>query len=156
VFHIKRNTNYYTWTPSLTIRRNQWKYWILAADALLEIGTAVILSVSSLDEHLSQTNTSCLPRFCYQSVHWRITRYFLVRIRIAKSFTNSSKRFRCKVMFDNEHKICSWIHHVRICTAFEQRPSNQGDLDSSVTGEVGRVYYTGVGLLLVSFLYRST
>jgi hypothetical protein len=31
----------------------------------------------------------------------------------------------------------------------EQRPSNQGDLDSSVTGEVGRVYYTGVDLLMI-------
>jgi hypothetical protein len=38
----------------------------------------------------------------------------------------------------------------------EQRPSNQGGLDSSVTGEVGRVYYTGVDVLLISFLYRST
>jgi hypothetical protein len=38
----------------------------------------------------------------------------------------------------------------------EQRPSNQGDLASSVTGEVGRIYYTGVNLLLISFLYRST
>jgi hypothetical protein len=38
----------------------------------------------------------------------------------------------------------------------EQRPSNQGDLDSSVTGEGGRVYYTGVDLLLISFLYRCS
>jgi hypothetical protein len=38
----------------------------------------------------------------------------------------------------------------------EQRRSNQGDLDSSVTVEVGRVYYTGVDLLLTSFLYRTT
>jgi hypothetical protein len=35
----------------------------------------------------------------------------------------------------------------------EQRPSNQGNLDSSVTGEVRRVYYTRVDLLLISFLY---
>jgi hypothetical protein len=27
----------------------------------------------------------------------------------------------------------------------EQRPSNEGDLGSSVTGEVGTVYYTGGG-----------
>jgi hypothetical protein len=33
----------------------------------------------------------------------------------------------------------------------KQRPSNQGDLDSSVTWEVGRVYYTGVDLLFISF-----
>jgi hypothetical protein len=28
----------------------------------------------------------------------------------------------------------------------EQRPSNQGDLDSGVTGDIGGVCYTGVGL----------
>jgi hypothetical protein len=32
-----------------------------------------------------------------------LTRYFLVRISIGKCFTNSSKRFRCEVMFENEH-----------------------------------------------------
>jgi hypothetical protein len=37
----------------------------------------------------------------------------------------------------------------------EQRPSNQGDLGSSVTGEGGGVYYTGLDLLLISFLYRN-
>jgi hypothetical protein len=38
----------------------------------------------------------------------------------------------------------------------EQWPSNKGDLDSNVTGEVGRVYYTGMDLLPISCLYRST
>jgi hypothetical protein len=38
----------------------------------------------------------------------------------------------------------------------EQRPSNQGELDSSVTGEVGREYYTGLDLLLIPLLYRGT
>jgi hypothetical protein len=33
----------------------------------------------------------------------------------------------------------------------EQRPSNQDDFNSSVTGEVGRVYSTGVDLFLISF-----
>jgi hypothetical protein len=56
-------------------------YPVVVADALREIGTAVISAVLSLDEHLSQTNTSCVPKFCYQSVHC-LTRYFLVRIRI--------------------------------------------------------------------------
>jgi hypothetical protein len=40
---------------------------IVAADALLAIGTAVISAVLSLDEHLSQTDTSCVDKFCYQS-----------------------------------------------------------------------------------------
>jgi hypothetical protein len=52
----------------------QWQYWIhtavssFAVDALLENGTAVISAVLSLDEHLSQTNTCCAPKFCYHSV----------------------------------------------------------------------------------------
>jgi hypothetical protein len=45
---------------------------------------------------------------------------------------------------------------ARLLCWHEQRPSNKGDFDSSVTGDVGRVYYTGVDLLLILFLYRST
>jgi hypothetical protein len=36
----------------------------------------------------------------------------------------------------------------------EQRPSNKRDLNSSDTGKVGRVYYTGMDLLLISFFLR--
>jgi hypothetical protein len=43
-------------------------YPVVAAGELLEIGTAVISPVLLLDEHLSQTHTSCVPKFCYQSV----------------------------------------------------------------------------------------
>jgi hypothetical protein len=68
-------------------------YPVVAADALLEIGAAVISAVLALDEHLSQTNTSCVSEICYQSICCRI-RYFLVRIRIAECFTNSRIRFR--------------------------------------------------------------
>jgi hypothetical protein len=39
-------------------------YPIVAVDALLEIGMAVISAALSLDEHLSQTNTSCVLKFC--------------------------------------------------------------------------------------------
>jgi hypothetical protein len=44
-------------------------YPAVAADALLEVGAAVISAVLSLDEHLSQTNTSFVPKFCYQPVY---------------------------------------------------------------------------------------
>jgi hypothetical protein len=84
--------------PFMHKTMNQWKflqlYPIVAADALLEIGTAVISAVLSLDDHLSQTNTSSVPKFCYQSAYYSIIGHFLTRIRIAKCFTNSSKRFR--------------------------------------------------------------
>jgi hypothetical protein len=124
--HLKRNPNYCTWTRSRTKRWNPWQYWILAAvSRCWSWCTAwnrydVISAVLSLDEHLSQTNTSCIPKFSYQSVYCCIIRYCLVRIRIAKCFTNSSKRYRSKGMFENEHTFCSWIHHVRIWTAFAQ------------------------------------
>jgi hypothetical protein len=70
------------------------------------------------------------------------------------------KSVRGEVISENDHTFCSWIHHVRTCIVLrkwrKQRPSNQGDLDPSVTGEAGRVYYEGVDLLLISFLYLST
>jgi hypothetical protein len=49
-------------------------------------------------------------------------------------------------MFVNAHTFCSRIHSTMFGPAQlllnwgEQWPSNQGELDSSVTGEAGRVY----------------
>jgi hypothetical protein len=57
-----------------------------AADALLEIGTAIISVVSSFDKHLSQINTSCVPKFCFQSVYCYLVLYFLIKIPILKCF----------------------------------------------------------------------
>jgi hypothetical protein len=72
---------------------------------------------------------------------------------------NSRKRFRCEVMFENEHtSACEYTMFARaqlLRNWCEQRPSSQGDLDSSVAVEIGRVYYAGVDLLLISFLCRS-
>jgi hypothetical protein len=64
-------------------------------------------------------HVSCVRKFCYQSACCCLIRY-LVTIRTAKCFTNSSKRFRCEVMFENEHTFCLWINHVLISTAFAQ------------------------------------
>jgi hypothetical protein len=51
-------------------------------------------------------------------------------------------------------------HHVCISQLqhgwHEQWPSKQGDLDLSIVREEGRVYYMGVDLLLILFLYTST
>lgn len=79
------------------------------------------------------------PKFYYQSVYFR-TWYFLVRIRFAKCFTKSSGLLRCEVISDNGYAFCS-------------RPKNQGDLESAVTREVGRmIYYTGLDVFLILFL----
>jgi hypothetical protein len=68
-------------------------YPIVAVDALLEIGTDVILVALSLDDHLLQTNTPSR-----HFVYCCLTRNFLVRT----CFTNSSRRFQCEIMFENE------------------------------------------------------
>jgi hypothetical protein len=44
-------------------------------------------------------NASCVSKCCYQSVYCCIIRYFHVRIRIAKCFTNRSRPFRCERTF---------------------------------------------------------
>jgi hypothetical protein len=63
---------------------------VVAVGILHEIATAVISAVLSLDEKLSQTHNSCVPKCCCRSVCCLI-RFFLVGVRIAKCFTGSSK-----------------------------------------------------------------
>jgi hypothetical protein len=65
-------------------------------------------------------------------------------------------------MFENVHMyICSAREYAMFAPAEflgnwrEMRPSNEGNLDSNITGEVGSVYYTGMDTLLISFMYRS-
>jgi hypothetical protein len=85
---------------------------------------------------------------------------FLVRLCIAKCFTNSSRQFWCEIMFHDS--ACSACEYTMFTPAqlfyswHGQWPSSQGDLDLSVTREMERVYYTEVGLLLISCLYCST
>jgi hypothetical protein len=69
-------------------------YPVIAADALIEIGKAVISAVLTFDEHLSEANISCDPKRCYQSVYRCVVLHLIFRIRIAKCFTNSSKQIR--------------------------------------------------------------
>jgi hypothetical protein len=69
-------------------------------------------------------------------------------------FTNSRTRFRCDVMFENEHVLfvnTPYSHLLSVCIWREQWPSNKGVVDSSVKGEAGGVYYTGMDLLLIEF-----
>jgi hypothetical protein len=51
----------------------------------------------------------------------------------------------------NHQKYIMFAPAQLLRTWREQRPSNKSDLDSSATGEVGKVYYMGVDLLLISF-----
>jgi hypothetical protein len=62
----------------------------VTADALFEVGTAVISDVLSRCEQLMQTNISCVSKFCYRVVYCRMW-YFLVRTH--------ATRFPCEVMF---------------------------------------------------------
>jgi hypothetical protein len=62
-------------------------------------------------------------------------------------------------MFENEQRsACEYTIFEAaqlLRNSHKQWPSNQGDPDSSVIGEAGRVYYTAVNLLMIPCLYRS-
>jgi hypothetical protein len=96
VFHLKHNCNSH---QDLNSQNNETSgnieflqlYPVIAVDALLEIGTAIISAVLSLDEHLSQTNTFYVLKFCYQLVYCCLVQFFLARIHVAKCFMNNSK-----------------------------------------------------------------
>jgi hypothetical protein len=79
----------------------------LVAVAMLEIGTDLMYVFLSLIEHFSQTGGFCFLTFYHQSMYCYLFRYFLVRTKIAKFFTKSSKGFRREVMFENEHTFRS-------------------------------------------------
>jgi hypothetical protein len=91
-------------------------------------------------------NISCVLKLSYQLVYCCLVRYFLVMRHIAKNFTNC-KRFRHKVMFKMNVRFAP--EHTKftlarlLCNWRMRRPSNEGDLESSVSGEDGRVHCTG-------------
>lgn len=62
---------------------------------------------------------------------------------------SGSRRFRCGEMFENVHVLLLNTPCFYMCNRHEQRPSNQGDVDFVVTGEIGRIYYIGVDLFLI-------
>jgi hypothetical protein len=122
---------------------------------------AVWVAVPSCWNQQSVTCQHCPTLHMFLIAECCLIRYFFVRIR---SDINASRT----AANDFSAKWCSRVNtrSSRAYTLFvpaqllrnwhEQRPSNQGYLDSSVTGKVGRVYYTGVDLILISFSYRST
>ncbi|KDR17428.1 hypothetical protein L798_08328 [Zootermopsis nevadensis] len=86
-----------------------------------------------------------------QPFHYFLIEYLKVLICNAKCQTNRRKRFRCEVRSRpntrSAREYISWYLH-NFCV------NSNDDFDSSATGEAGRS--TGVYLLLVSLLYRST
>jgi hypothetical protein len=56
--------NAFTHTTTKTNENTEFVqlYLVAAADALPEISTAVVSAGVSFDEHLSHTNTSCIPK----------------------------------------------------------------------------------------------
>jgi hypothetical protein len=97
-------------------------------------------------------NTSCVQKFYYQSVYCHLIQYLLIMIHTVRYFMNSCKWFWCDVIFKNEYVLlvntpCSHLH------SFCKTGTSSG-LEHH--GEVGRVYYMGVDLLLISSLYFST
>jgi hypothetical protein len=124
-------------------------HWIVAADAQIEIGTAVISAVCrSVSTCNRQTHFLCPEILLPVGV-------LSVRIRITKCFTSSSGRFRREVMFENEHRSAreyTMFASAQFCAGDEQRRSNYGDLGSRVTEEVGRVLHGGEHACVVFFV----
>jgi hypothetical protein len=100
---------------------------------------------------------------CKDSRHISSSQNFLLsyfvraRISIVKFLTNRNKRFQCELMLRmNRRPSCEYTMFTyvqRLRNWREKRPSYEGDVDSTVTAEVRRVYYMGVDLLLIPFSY---
>jgi hypothetical protein len=86
-------------------------------------------------------NSSSVSKFCYRSKCSCLSQYFVIGTRVSKCFTNSNKRLRCEVMFENEQRSareCNIFAPVQLLSnGRERRPSNKRDLESSVTGSLG-------------------
>jgi hypothetical protein len=106
VFHSNRNPNYYT--QHLHAQNDETSgniellqpYPIVITDPVLEISTTVISAFFARRAPVTET----LPisrNFVIRQCNCCLFRYFLVRKHIAKCFTNSSKRFRCEIMYEN-------------------------------------------------------
>jgi hypothetical protein len=133
--------------------QNQWQYWILTAIFCCcswstasnwfghNFNSSVILSA-----HVKGRHFLC-HKLCYQIVHCWLIWYFPGYALLNASQT-SSKLFQWEGMFQNQHAfhrnytMFTPIQHL--CNWCKQQRSNKGDLNSSVTGEVWRVYYMGV------------
>jgi hypothetical protein len=82
---------------------------------------------------LSYSVLPCQDKHC-QILHEQQQRISMrSNVRCSKMSTRSAREY---AMFAPPQLLRNWR---------EQRPSNQGDLDWSVVGEVGRVYYTRGG-----------
>jgi hypothetical protein len=123
-------------------------YSVLAADALHGIGAAVVSAVFlHWWELFTDKRFLCTEILLPVVFRCYLARHCLVGIHITKFCTYNSKRLRCVIMFESEHAIC--CSHLRRWR--DKRPSNKGDLDSSVTREVGRAVTRGC----ICFWFRS-
>jgi hypothetical protein len=68
-------------------------YPVVATEALLDICTSVISAVLSLDEHLSETKTSCVTKYGYQSVHSCLIQYFLSEYALLNASQTATNYF---------------------------------------------------------------
>jgi hypothetical protein len=145
---------------ALCVRRCRYQSGQSAAATHNQVG--VFWAVLSLHKHMSQTNIFCVLKCCCLPVYVWLIRAVLVRIRIAKCFTKTSRRFRCELMFENEHIFCSWISMLAPAQLLrnwrDQRPSSlvtRVTLTRTSRAGLGDLY-AGVDRLLSYFCYCST
>jgi hypothetical protein len=68
-----------------------------------------------------------------------------------KAANNYDAKFCSRMNIHSAHEYTTFAPAQLLHNWHEQQPSNQGNLDLSVMGEVERIYYMGMDLLLISF-----
>lgn len=97
----------------------------------------------------------CVSVFSSQRIYCCLLRYFVVRIRINKGFTKSSKLFTCLVTFENEHVLLmntQYAHFNGFCAYGVSRGlATSTTVTRELRGRLG-VYWTGMDVILIYFL----
>jgi hypothetical protein len=140
---------------------NLWPCCVAAAHALLEIETAVISVVSSVDMHLLQAlhvSRNFVTSPCIV-ILFHAFLYVLLNASRTAAYDFDSM-LQCEVQLGiNSRSAPEYVMFAPpqlLRNYREQRPSSQGDLKSSATGKVGGGCYTEMDLPLTSFVYGGT
>jgi hypothetical protein len=143
VSHLKRNPNYNSicklwWHQYNKTHELCFSFYFLGRTYRIALQQMLKMSTTF-------SKASIHPKF-YHSVWCCLNRYFLVRKHNVKCFTNSKKTILCSRMNTRSAREYTMFVPTQVLRNWrKQRPNNMGDFDSSVTGEVGRVYYEGGG-----------
>jgi hypothetical protein len=155
VFHLKRNPDNNSicklwWHQHNKTDQLFFRFYLLARTYRTALQQMLKISTTFLKR-------SIYPKFCYSRYTVVLFGTFLsgyALLNASRTAENDLSAKSClRMNTRSAHEFTMFVPAQTLRNWREQRPSNQGDLDSSVTGRLGE-YYTGVNLLLISFLYR--